>query len=69
VEAVLPAGLWEATERGGEGDEAPDLDAIDGVDPTQIGTPGGPKLRWAGCRSSWGDNRMHVCLPVYLSLP
>jgi len=50
VEASLPAGLWEATERRGEGRggggvDGLDLEAIDEVDPTQIGTPGGPKLR------------------------
>ena len=58
VEAVLPEGLWEATARGagggggggGEGEGAPDLSSLDVVDPTQIGTPGGPKLRW-GLRS------------------
>ncbi|GBF92637.1 hypothetical protein Rsub_05251 [Raphidocelis subcapitata] len=47
VEAALPEGLWEATERGaggGGGGEAPDLSSLDAVDPTQIGTPGGPKL-------------------------
>jgi DNA polymerase epsilon subunit 1 len=55
VEAALPAGLWEAMERwrsdgggGGPGaDEEAELEAMDRVDPTQIGTPGGPKLRWA----------------------
>jgi hypothetical protein len=56
VEAALPAGAWEATERraGGEGggggggeDVEAQLASLDAVDPAQIGTPGGPKLRRA----------------------
>lgn len=50
VEATLPPGLWEATEKAGVGG-APGMDEIDDVDPTQIGTPGGPKLRLV---SFWG---------------
>jgi hypothetical protein len=60
VEATLPAGAWEATERrggGGVGGGCDDvalgaeLSALDAVDPTQVGTPGGPKLRWG---AGWG---------------
>jgi hypothetical protein len=49
VEACLPAGLWEGgrhkKQQEEEGAEEVEQDALGDVDLTEIGTPGGPKLR------------------------